>query len=242
MVCAEYKSFYVFRIPPARCAVCGSFNCKVAYPFCTHCGKEYAKLLVEGCADCGKRPVDCDCFKVANTLHKFWLFSYKGKTTRRLFYALKRRRALHDFAYFARRLAEQIVAVCGEGVQVDCVCYVPRSKQGVDLYGYDHARLLALQLAKLFGVECRPLIAHTGAAGEQKRLSRQFRGTAAKTRYCANERELTEGLFPYRRVLLADDIVTTGTTMGECAYILKQHGVKQVFCAFIAHTPNKNKR
>lgn len=192
--------------------------------------------------DCGKRPRDCTCVTVPPCIRVYWLFSYKGDTARAIIYSLKQLRSLPDFAYFARRLYEQILHISGNGMSFDCVCYVPRNKEGIAWFGYDHSRLLALQLAELFSIPCMPLIEHTGVSGEQKRLSRAFRGVAAKTRFRANQAELYDGKYRYKRVLLVDDLVTTGNTMGECARILKNHGVKQIFGAFVAHTPSGDKR
>lgn len=227
----------VFK-PHPRCLMCGSFYCNTGYPFCKSCSPKFIKLLKDGCLTCGCPPWDCKCFQVKSCLALYWLFSYNGENARSIIYFLKRRASGKDYDYLSRRLEKQIRAVSGGNVSFDCVCYVPRSPQGLKMYGYDHGRLLGQAMAKRFGVSCLALLVHTGAEGEQKRLSRKYRDVAAKTRFAANSELLKDGKLPFKRVLLVDDIVTTGATMGGCASILKHHGVKQVFGAFIAHTPD----
>ena len=41
-----------------------------------------------------------------------------------------------------------------------------------------------------------------------------------------------------KKVLLVDDIVTTGYTLAECAAVLMEHGAKEVLCGAIACRPN----
>lgn len=208
-----------------------------AFPFCPKCSRLYCRLICLPCGDCGRSAARCSCVKVSSCLEFCRLFEYKGETARSIIYCLKRRASHIDYRFIAKRLSERIKALSGQGVGFDCVCYVPRNKKGLARYGYDHARLLAEGLGALFDVPCKKLILHSGIKGEQKRLSREYRGFAVKTRFNINERGLSCGKLPYRRVLLADDIVTTGTTMGECAHILKSCGVKQVFGVAVAHTP-----
>lgn len=232
-----WRSLSVLLHPPAKCLVCGSDYCNNAFPFCEDCRSAYTELIVKGCVDCGKSTYNCNCVNVPHCIRVYWLFSYSGETARAIIYSLKMNSVYSDFNYFAHRLQEQIQYISGDNFGFDCITYVPRSKEGIERYGYDQAMLLARRLSKLFEIPCKPLIAHTGISGQQKRLNREFRGTAAKTRFCPNTSELICDSFPYKKVLLVDDVVTTGATMGECARILKSHGVSRVFGAFIAHTP-----
>ena len=200
----------------------------------------YSKLICLPCGECGKQIAKCGCVEVPPCIRFYRLFEYEGDAAQCIIYNLKKRASAVDYTFIARRLWERICDTSGN-ISFDCVCYVPRNKKGTAKYGFDHARLLADALAKLFCVPCKSLLMHTGAKGEQKRLSRHYRGFAVKTRFDINAKALQEGKLPYKRVLLADDIVTTGNTMGECARILKACGVRQVFGVAVGHTPDKNK-
>ncbi len=233
----------VFRLlvkPVPRCLVCRNAVASAGYPFCENCSSFYSKLISAPCRECGKQIKDCNCIEVNPCIKFYRLFEYEGDTAKDIIYRLKRAAAPVDFILIARRLKERIQNVSGD-VKFDCVCYVPRNKKGILKYGFDHAKLLGNALAKQFGVPCQSLLLHTGVRGEQKRLSRLYRGFAAKTRFEINKLALHDGKLPHKRILLADDIVTTGNTMGECARILKACGAKQVFGVAIGHTPNRDK-
>ncbi|MCM1467757.1 MAG: hypothetical protein NC086_06370, partial [Alistipes sp.] len=46
-----------------------------------------------------------------------------------------------------------------------------------------------------------------------------------------NAFKLSENIVKYKRVLLVDDIYTTGATMDACGKVLKAGGVKDIYCA-----------
>ncbi|MBE6677471.1 MAG: ComF family protein [Ruminococcaceae bacterium] len=223
-----------------RCLVCRNAVTSAGYPLCENCSSFYSKLISTDCKECGKPVRDCNCVEVTPCLKFYRLFEYEGDTAKDIIYRLKRAASPVDFIFISRRLKERIQYTSGN-INFDCVCYVPRNKKGIAKYGYDHAKLLGDALAKRFGIPCIALLAHTGAKGEQKRLSRMYRGFAAKTRFEVNSSALQNGKLPYKRILLADDIVTTGNTMGECARILKTCGARQVFGVAIGHTPSRDK-
>lgn len=234
------KKLYGFFVKPYyRCLICRHAVRSKAYPFCHRCGHLYSRIISHNCYDCGKPLWECSCIEVEPCLGIYRLFDYKGFDAMRVLYTLKKRASVWDYEYVTSKLVERIYATSGQEMRFDCIGYVPREKKSIDRYGYDQSKRLAMLLAQSLGCEWKPLIAHTGIEGEQKRLSREFRGVAAKTRFKINESALVEGKLPYKRVLLADDIITTGATMSECARILKSYGVKQVFGIAIAHTPGR---
>lgn len=229
-----------FLCPP-RCIFCGSEDCTRATPLCPDCFKKYARAALEGCEDCGAQPCDCRCFSVKNCAALYWLFNYKEKEIRSLVLRMKRGTDVYALKFLAARLADSVLAVSNGAAPYDCVCFVPRSPRTKALYGHDHAEELALRVADALGLRCFALLKHTGVKGEQKQLSREFRGDAAKTRFEINEALLTNGRLPFKAPLLCDDVVTTGSTAGECAHILKRYGARYVGLCFIAHTPRAHR-
>lgn len=227
-----------YLLAPPKCAFCGDERCTAAVPICDVCYKHYLRHMLEGCADCGAMPLDCTCVTVKGCAQLYRLFNYQGDVMRRLIYRLKQIGNKESFGFFAARLVDMVLVKTAGMVPFDCVCFVPRAPFGKRRYGYDQGQELAKPIAKLLGLPCCEFILHTGVKVEQKRLARAFRGNAAKTRFKINQKALTNGKLPYKSVLLVDDIVTTGATMGQCAKLLKDHGAKYVCGAFIAHTPS----
>lgn len=102
----------------------------------------------------------------------------------------------------------------------DCIVYVPASSKKAALRGYDHMKLVAEKFAKLSGI---PLFSAL------KRIKQSEDQTESDDRY-AN----IKGQFVLQeavcgsRVLLLDDVVTTGATASECAKTLIEGGAKAV--------------
>ncbi len=113
----------------------------------------------------------------------------------------------------------------------DVITWVPLSDKRRRERGYDQAQLLAESMAKALGSEARPVlrkIRHTPAQSGLK--EDKERETNAQGAYVVCDRALAEG----KRVLVVDDIVTTGATLEACALVLREAGAAEVFCATAA--------
>ncbi|MBP1736846.1 MAG: hypothetical protein H6Q60_727 [Oscillospiraceae bacterium] len=113
----------------------------------------------------------------------------------------------------------------------DLITWVPLSKQRRKARGYDQAMLLAMAAALRLddvAVETLKKVRHTdaqsGLEGDGERHANILNA------YEAADPELVAG----RRVLLIDDIMTTGATLSECARVLRAAGASGVVCATLA--------
>ena len=112
----------------------------------------------------------------------------------------------------------------------DAVSWVPLSRRRLRSRGYDQARLLAEELAKRLDV---PLIS---TLKKVRDTAPQSRSGAAKNRYenISGAYRAIDGAAAGRRILLVDDVITTGATLSECAVTLRQAGAKDVLCCTFA--------
>ena len=88
---------------------------------------------------------------------------------------------------------------------------------------FNHSRLLAECIAKRLSLPCRQLLLKTVKTEKQHNLSRKQRTANVKNVFKAAEK--LDG----SRVLLVDDIITTGCTMTECINALKFGGADRVY-------------
>ena len=103
----------------------------------------------------------------------------------------------------------------------DAITWVPLSRERLAVRGYDQARSLARAVAPRIGVPAEGLLRRVGDPGPQAR-----RGGAAR-------REAMRGVFAPAdgvsgRVLLLDDVLTTGATAAACAEALLAGGASSV--------------
>ena len=95
-----------------------------------------------------------------------------------------------------------------EAAQYDCIVPVPVSAERLRERGYDQSKLLAERLAAQTGLPCRCLLRKT-RDNRTHRLTAKERAANVRGAYACGEADSL-------RVLLVDDIVTTGATAREC--------------------------
>lgn len=132
--------------------------------------------------------------------------------------------------YFAGLMAEQL----GEwisGLSLDLICCVPMHPVKEKKRGYNQADLLAGELSRRVGVQYESnLLIKIVDNRIQHRLSAEQRKKNVRDVY---EAGMPEQIMK-KRILLVDDIMTTGSTMNECARVLQLEGAEAVFGAAFA--------
>lgn len=115
----------------------------------------------------------------------------------------------------------------------DLVTWVPLSPRRRRKRGYDQALLLARQAAEVLGTEVTPTLKKVRHTQAQSGLSGGGDG-ARRANVLGAYEALDPALVDDRRVLLIDDIVTTGSTLSECARILRTAGAAEVVACTLA--------
>ena len=96
--------------------------------------------------------------------------------------------------------------------------------------GYNQSECFARGLSKVMGIPYRELLVRKKFTTTQTNKSRLERLENVEEVFALNEGQVTQGL----RILLVDDILTTGATLCGCAQTLLQGGAKHVDLATIA--------
>ena len=144
-----------------------------------------------------------------------------------------RRYKFHDAELYAYAYGKLVAGCIRDRLsgQFDVISWVPLSEKRLRERGYDQAMLLAKAAASELGVEAVPMLEKVRDTAKQSQT-----GSAEKRRaniagaYRVLEPERVQG----RRILLIDDVVTTGATLDECARTLRRAGAPAVFCAALA--------
>ncbi len=126
-----------------------------------------------------------------------------------------------------------LLAKCIEenGISCDIITWVPLSRRRLRKRGYDQARLLAEAAARHMGAPCEKLLRKTRNNPAQS-------GTASAAARRENVRGVYAPVKPEeisgKTILIVDDIITTGSTLSECAKILKAEGAKKILALTLA--------
>ena len=132
-----------------------------------------------------------------------------------------------------------ILAQCAAeelGGAFDVVTWAPVSDKRRKQRGYDQAELLALATAKAWDAKPARMLRKTRDNPPQSGLGApERRGNVIGVYEAANVERVKNA-----RILLIDDILTTGSTLSECARVLKDAGAESVVCACLAQASVEN--
>lgn len=151
---------------------------------------------------------------------------YEGTVRQSLLRYKFRGKRIYSGAY-GRLLAARILRALPE--DWDCVAYVPVGRKRLRRRGYDQTRLLAEAAARELGMEAERLLDKTRDNPAQSGI----RDRAARLANVSGVYRVSADV-KGKRVLLIDDILTTGATVSECARVLKTAGAENVYVAALA--------
>ncbi len=150
------------------------------------------------------------------------------------------RKLIHLYKYsgihtLSRPLGSRLALALPFGRSFDAVVPVPLHWRRRWRRGFNQSELLGRELARRLSVPLESALSRTRATGAQAGLSN------------AGRRDNVSGAFRIRnqaaiyqkRVLLVDDVLTTGATAAACARILKRHGASQVAVITLARVDRR---
>lgn len=123
------------------------------------------------------------------------------------------------------------------GGEFDTVTWVPVSKKRRRKRGYDQSRLLAEAACKVWGIRAEQLLVKPVDTPAQSGLTEPAARRANVLGVYEAERADVAG----KRILLVDDICTSGATLTECARVLEAAGAAEVVCVTLARAREKKK-
>jgi ComF family protein len=136
--------------------------------------------------------------------------------------------------YLGRHLAQELAAAFGGELHAaDLVVPVPLHWTRRVARGFDQAERIAVPLAARLGLPVAGALRRRRATGAQARLGRAARLTNLTGAFRVDRARSVAG----RRVLLVDDVATTGATLEAAAGALRAAGAAEVLAVTAARTP-----
>lgn len=168
------------------------------------------ELLCDACHTALRSPDRNDPIRAVDQLFVPW--HYEG-AARDLVLALKLRSQRGAAAPLTDALARLVQM---RGTTAEAVTWVPARGSDIRRRGFDHAEVIARGLADRIGLPVVAMLRRAAPSPDQTTLT------------AAQRRSGLEGIFraldPPDRVLLVDDLVTTGATASSCAHALRMTG------------------
>lgn len=199
-------------------------------PKCLLCRRLLSKDELDLCHSCRADGPECTSSRKKLPFIDSWtaVWYYEGSARSSLL-RYKFRGARGYAKAYGRLLAMKLLEAHPEGF--DLLTWVPISRRRKLQRGYDQVELLASAVGQELGLMPIPLLRkirhnppQSGIVGQaQRRANVLGVYQAENTQSVINQ-----------RILILDDIITTGATVGECARVLLTAGAKEVHCGAVA--------
>jgi ComF family protein len=211
---------------PFFCTACWHTIRPFQQPACARCDQPFVSQAAthytpnHQCQQCQERPPD---FQRAWTLFPYLpplreaicSFKYRGKHT------------------LAQPLARLMIGALPSGIDVDVMIPVPLHPARLRTREFNQSLLLADQLGRYLDLPVWATnLVRIAATDPQTTLTRQARLRNLRKAFAIRRpQDIAE-----KRILLVDDVFTTGTTLNECAKTLRKAGAGPVFALTLART------
>ncbi len=225
------ESKIISAILPRRCVFCGKVA-KRQDGICDKCRESLPVIKPPVCGKCGREKKMCSCRRGMTFYDGVTApFSFEGNV----------RRGVHLFkfsgrkpggAYFGKFIADKVKESFHD-VPFDLVLCVPQSRKKLKTKPYNHGEIIARSVSEELGIPFeQELLAKIYETESQHDLGVLLRRGNLSGVFTVTEPEKIKG----KRILLVDDIMTSGETLNECAKMLCLAYAESVQCAVLAVT------
>lgn len=236
---------------PPKCPVCGTLTSGVTARLCPACAEIFHTELSLPCPVCQNPAAKCTCLPIAFAKERdlfttvgerchictgFYTPHQAERISSRLVFALKQDPADAAAHICASQLAGVLMRqflLCGEDISKWIFTYAPRSQNARWEAGFDQGERLARLCAQLCGAPFAPMLSRHGGKAQKLLHTEERIENAAATLYLRRRAPISG-----QKIVLIDDILTTGATLCACARLLRHAGAAEIFCATLLKTPS----
>ena len=221
LINALKRSFF-----PNHCFLCN----EVLYPhqrICGDCLQKAPYILPPICERCGRSADECHCGQHRHAFERCVSPFYHKGVAQSGIYTLKSEGYDVTVDGFALEMAEVVRREYG-GILFDLVTAVPLHKRERLERGFNQAEKLGQALAKRLNLPYETLLTKITVTAPQKELK-----AVERTGNLLGVFDVC-GEVNGKTVLLVDDVITTGSTLDECAKMLKIFGAQEVYAVTAA--------
>ncbi len=198
---------------------------------CSDCRKNLPIIDGERCRFCGAGKERCGCKKHHMGYDGITSPFYYEDGIKKGIQQLKFNGKEHIAYHLTKNMTKSVKSDFAD-LQFDFICFVPFTSMQKIRRNYNQSELLAEHLSKMLNIPLKRI------------LVKLFETDTQHSKNIRNRRGNVFGVYDVKdgadvrdkTILLVDDIKTTGSTLDECAWILKIRGAKAVYCVTAAVT------
>ena len=193
----------------------------IIYPYdnkCIICGVEGFLGICSKCKSEIKR---------VHQQEEIMAYGYYGGVLKKLILNLKYHKSFIAGKVLADLLCQIIIE---KKLSIDCICYVPISKDSLKKRGFNQCSVLAKNISSILDIPVIDCLVKVKETKEQKLLGKEER---MKNILDAFEIKNKEKLFK-KNILLIDDVYTTGATINECKKKIEKCNINKIYLLTIA--------
>ena len=198
---------------------------------CPYCGAliEPEETACDNCKnvlDEKQRPIICGAlgYRCVSS------FVYAG-AARRMLRRIKFRGRIQHIPQAAVILAKDIENYYGEGA-FDLVTFVPMHPVEQEKRGFNQSELIAAEISRILRLPSEETLLKIKRTKQQRTLRYKERKTNLNGAFKVKDPKLIHGM----RILIIDDITTSGITLGKCCKTLSRSKPSLICCAALAKT------
>ena len=219
---------------PRKCMFCGEAIPTGDDFFCKKCYYKLPRIDESRCLICGREIYEGPGYKICPTCkkHKIWFdanypsFLYDSVMEE----AVKKYKFAGKMWYFKQFSRFMYKTIKDNKLTADYIVYPPINKKTFYERGFNQSELIAEELSKMTGINIiKKCILKTKDNEKQSLMTGAKRFENVRGVFAIDSKY--ENLIKDKRILIIDDVLTTGSTMSECARMLKKSGAKSVICA-----------
>ena len=208
---------------PAQCVICSSYEAQT--DICTKCWEKLTFITKPYCASCCypfayENDIDAICGHCISNKPNYEkaisILKYDNHS-KALIHKFKYQDQLHILDYFTRlmlNMGKELIK------QADIIAPVPMHKYKLLKRGYNQAALLAMKISSQSKIQYIPqLIIKINNSSSQTALTKHQRQKNIKNSFQLNPKFAP--LIKGKKILLIDDVITTGATLSECCKVIK---------------------
>lgn len=203
---------YTIYSGPEKCIVCG-VECEDF--LCYWCKKDFKPLYLDY------------MLSENNEEYKCYSLGFYGHSIKKLILSLKYERNFYAAEVMAQYLSEFINKLKED---IDVITFVPCTDKALKNRGFNQCEVICDNISELLNIPSLALLKKTKETKDQIGLNHEERWNNIKDSFICKDSVYIQ----HKKVLLVDDVITTGATAFHCASALKNNGAKEVYILTVA--------